>query len=231
MFGFLLRLGHRGRYVAGQIMIECLPNTVIDKPDDCVIKRMASELDIQFDSIFLNALPQFHGGEPRNPYFFDAAGVQHRIAFFLQLVDDGSRLAPPLQESIDYFHNKTDARIVDRGIDYIIECDANGFFNGDRLVPFAALFTPDGRLGELLDPRDASKNLWLTPIDGVTCNALCFDNSTDPHSIVVFHAEQSCDERTRYWDDDIELEQIQYNRFTEFVTESFSQFTKMLSDS
>lgn len=213
-------------------MISCLPGTVLDQPDQRVIEQMSGDwLNFRLDSNFLNALPEFHGGVPSHPYFLSASGHSHCIAFFLNFVDEHSELRGPLRKSKNYFHDSMDERVTDRGVNYIVDCDPNGFFNGDRLIPFAALFTPYGPTREYANPDDSSVHLTLTPLSSVTCNALCFDKSTNPHSIVIFDAERSSEEQSRFWDDDADLDTIRYDEFIDFVAESFAEFTRLLTDS
>ncbi|WP_146393762.1 hypothetical protein [Planctomycetes bacterium CA13] len=213
-------------------MISCIPGTVLDSPDKRIIGRMSSDWpNIDFDSKFLDALPDFHGGVPTHPYFASKSGQIHRIAFFLYFVDEDSDLHGAVRESKNYFHDSMDERVTDRGVDYIVGCDVNGFFDGDRIVPFAALYTPLEPNGNYEDPNDPAAHLTLTPLDTVNCNALCFDTSTEPHSVVVFDAAKSAAEQHRYCDDCVELDEIQYDSFIECAAETFLEFTRMLTDS
>ncbi|PNY37704.1 hypothetical protein C2E31_06380 [Rhodopirellula baltica] len=174
-------------------------------------------------------LPRFHGGVPENPYFQSKHGNTFRIAFFLTILDEHSKLAPPFRTAKDCY-DKRDARVADWGIENMIGCDANGFFSGHRLVPFASLFTPHRETGVPMHPDDELYFLSFTPLDYVSCNALCFDRSTTPHSVVTYDAEKSSPEQIRYWYGDAEIEEIRYDEFTEPVAASFSEFTNLLCD-
>lgn len=208
--------------------IECHPESLTDPPDDRMIKHLKGYwYNIAFDEAFLRMLPRFHGGVPLNPYFDSKLGNTFRIAFFLNIVDEHSNLSPPFRESKDPYDDR-DSRVSDRGIEHIIGCDTNGFFSGERLVPFAALYTPHRTSGELMHPDDDKQFLSLTCLDYVSCNAICFDRSTTPQSVVTYDAERSGPEQTRYWDGDTEAGGVRYDEFIEPVADSFLEFTKLL---
>ena len=209
-------------------MIECVQGTVIDAPDYRVLERLRTRRGIEFDPEFLTHLPAIHGGVPTRQYFRSTLDVQHRLAFFLNFADDDTKLTPPRLTPKDYY--SMDRRTTDRSIEYIIACEVDGFFNGQRIVPFGALFTPHRVTGLPSHPDADDNHVSLTPLDYVSCNAVCFDRSTNPHSIVVFDAERSGDEQER-WHEGTEHAEIQYDLFTEPVADSFAAFAHMLSHS
>ena len=88
-------------------------------------------------------------------------------------------------------------------------------FDGERLVPFAALYAgechPDG--------------MSLTQAD---CDLLCFDNTTCPPAVVLWHAHKAQSEYMACESASVDRE-VNYESFVERVADSFIHFTAMLT--
>lgn len=159
-------------------MIECEPGTVIPV-DERVIRILESNpaFNLNFDPEYIANLAAFHGGTPLNQYFADSTGVVRRIAWFVALIDEHSKLAPPIEPAMYWEEN--DARVDDRALPALINHFVCPFHFGVRIVPFAALYTDN----------DRPLSLRLHTLDSLPADSLCFDRSTSPFSIVYCNAE------------------------------------------
>lgn len=202
-------------------MLKCVPNSVLPM-DRRVLESLTRSLgfNLAFGPDYLAALPEIHGGTPEMAYFTTPNGVVRRIGWFVSFLDEESELPGPFQEAFYYFEN--DWRVDDRSIPWVISDEVNPYLDGERIFPFAALYTN----GE--EPL----TLRLYSLDSYPDDSLCFDQSTTPQSVVLCYGKQATEEAVR-WDESIRwdegpTEEVNYEAFTEFIAGSFREFVTML---
>jgi hypothetical protein len=199
------------------MLIECETDSLAGKVDRKAIRRLEKYRKFKFDPVFLEHLPQIHGGIPTRPFFTSAGGNTCRVGRFLTVLDRKSRLEPPAEPSWE--DRTSDVRIV-RSIRTLIDQEGPScrrLFGGERLIPFAALYRgenhPDG--------------MSLTEGD---CDLVCFDNARHPPSIVLWDPLESHREYVR-WESGSLDEDVDYASFVEPVANTFSEFAAMLATS
>jgi hypothetical protein len=203
-------------------MISCEPNTVLPF-EEAIIETLRSKYQLEFDPDYLAHVAHFHGGVPLKPYFSFNSSV-YRIGWMVALLGYDSSLPGPLQPAT-YYH-EYDTRIEDRSLPSLIDHEIDPFFWGERLMPFAALYT-HGKLPE---------SLRLYSYDWNPDDSLCFDRSTTPQSIVYCNADRQVEEYIRNDEACDKLmqegkepdDEVRYDTFIEKVTDSFTAFCKML---
>ncbi|QDT10512.1 hypothetical protein [Planctomycetes bacterium K23_9] len=166
------------------------------------------------DPVFARQLPRIAGKTPALPYFTANDGRCFRIGWFVGYADESTELAGPLQPGINC--GKLDGRITEQSLPEIINLTALDLFGGgDRLLPFAAL-CDDG------PPISLRWQNYDFPVN----DSLCFDTSTDPHTIVVCDALKAADAANE-WEDGV-VGDIRYDTFIAPVAKAFADFATML---
>jgi hypothetical protein len=198
-------------------MLTCVPGSVLPV-DERVLASLPAILGMRlsFDPEYLKQLPHVHGGVPTTPYFTTPKGEVRRIGWFVSFLDSESHLLPPFVPA--FYFQRSDCRVDDRSIPGILTDVINPYFGGERIFPLAALFT-DGA---------APLTLRLYTLDSAPDDSLCFDQATTPPSIVLCNGQRAAEEIVR-WDDG-QIEELDYERFTEPVAKSFSDLLKMLRE-
>jgi|GEM_PF-4274944 len=170
---------------------------------------------VEFDPLYVEALPNIAGRTPLNPYFSDPAQVPRRIGWFVGFLDEQSIL-PRVPTSYQALYRGLDSRIVYRSLPSLIDEEYSIYRTGDRIIPFAALYS-ENRHPENLQNYDR------TPDD-----SLCFDISTSPHTVVI------CDGKLAsksVWDFEYEDgPEEEYDLFITPVASSFADFLMLLHD-
>ncbi|MCA9072797.1 MAG: hypothetical protein KDA84_27930 [Planctomycetaceae bacterium] len=197
-------------------MLKCVPKSVLPI-DQRVIDFLLQSIgfSLSFDPDYLAALPDIHGGTPENAYFTTPSGVVRRIGWMVSFFDHESELPVPFESAFYDFEN--DCRVDDRSIPALLNDEVTPYLDGQRIFPFAALYTN----GE--EPL----SLRLYSLDSYPADSLCFDQSTTPHSVVICNGERGTYEAIR-WDEDLDLETPNYENYTESIAGSFREFVTML---
>lgn len=188
--------------------------------DDRVIRILQTSLAFRltFDSDYIQNLSLFHGARPLNPYVVDSTGVVRRIGWFVALIDEQSRLPSPFQPAT--YYDDCDTRVDDRSIPALLNDEVCPFHFGERIVPFAAVYTDN----------QPPTSLRLYTLDWLPADSLCFDRSTSPPSIVYCNAEIAVEQALK-WDDDRTQEfEFDYT-FLVPVANSFRDFASQLCHS
>lgn len=196
-------------------MIKCRDDSLLpidQRVIDYIVTSAAFGLHL--DSDYLAALPDIHGGVPVAPYFTTPSGETREVAWFVSFLDTHSDL-PGLFESA-FYYQQNDTRIDDRSIPGILNDEVCPYHGGERIFPFAALVTHG----------NSPLTLRLYTLDSFPGDSLCFDVSTTPHSVVICNGREASKEVVR-WDEG-EIDELNYEDFTERVADSFSDFAKML---
>jgi hypothetical protein len=195
-----------------KVDIRCAPKSLAGPVDPRVVRWFARHHQ-PLDPVFLRNVKKFHGGVPLKQYFDASDGKTYRVGRFLTLVDERTRLRPPMEESFEF---DRDIR-VDRSMYTLVDEEGPSCRQlFDALVPFAALY--QGRL----DPSEMS-------LLRAHCDLVCFDYSHPRRirpAVVVWLAEESFKEYTRFEEDSDS--EVRYQDFTVPVAETFEGFVAML---
>lgn len=198
--------------------IDCTPDSdlifdqrvadAFQSPDGCCNMRY------DFDPAYFRLLPSIAGKTPTRPYFTASDGRVHRIGWFVGFADEHTELAGPLQPGIIYYN--FDDRLTERSLPEIINSTALDIFGGgERILPFAALCDE----GEPVSLRWQNYDF---PIN----DCLCFDTSTNPHSIVFCDSLNAADAANE-WEDGA-VDEVRYDSFLTPVARSFAEFVTMM---
>ena len=169
----------------------------------------------KFDPAYLRHVQKYHGGIPGKQYFDAEDRKTYRVGRFLTLVDEQSKLQPPLRPSWE-FPNQ-DIRI-EWSVLTLIDREGpscRNLFGGEKLLPFAALYWgpnhPDG----------------MSLTDG-NVNLLCFlyEPERARPRVVVWLAHEAQDEYFRW--KDAGCDEVRYSDFTLAVAQHFDAFLALL---
>ena len=152
--------------------MECLPGTVFPI-DERALARTLRSLNLSLDPEYQEMLPRIHGGVPTHAYF-DVAGDVRRVGWFTNFLNSESPVPA----------GRTETETIDRSLAEIVT-DLNPFFDCEVTWPFCVLYDANGVL------RDTAR--FETHIT-YPADALCFDNRTTPHSVVLSPASDSVSE-------------------------------------
>ena len=194
-------------------------------PIDDKIIRWIEKNKKPIDKSYLTFIEKNHGVIPMNGEFTSEKGDLYKIGRFLTLVDETSELTSPTIQS--KFKDR-DARI-DWSIYTLIGEESatyRGFIDGERLLPFAALYYGAHHPDEM----DLSR---------ANIDLLCFFYSfkQEVPTIVVWNGQKALEESFRVEEllefEDLTEEEyycaINYSSFVEPVSESFEAFIKQFS--
>ena len=192
-------------------------------PADLRVARFLEEYrGNKLDPSYLRHVQKWHGGIPGKQYFDAEDGKTYRVGRFLTLVDEKSKLQPPIQPSWKF--RERDMRI-DWSVLTLIDEEGpscRNLFGGEDLLPFAALYRGQ------FHPDDMS----LTDGD---CDLVCFFYTAKKQrpGIVVWHSDQAQKEYWR-WDEALKAsgwskkERVRYEDFTVSAAPHFDAFLEML---
>ena len=195
-------------------MLTCHKDTVLPI-DDRVLQSVKDGYELQLDQAFERLLPDIHGGIPETPYFTTRSGIVRRVGWFITCYDFDSELPGEFQNACYYSNH--DERVDDRSLWALLGDLTSPFFGGERVFPFAALWSPESGF---------PSTLHFYSLDSYPDDALCFDISTAPHSVVLWKGRHATDELMKF--EDGECDEPDYSAFTEQVAGSFSEFVGML---
>ena len=196
------------------IDLKCDPATCIGPIDKRVVQQLSQRYPLDPD--YLQCLSNCHGGRPQIGTL-PMANRTYRVAFFLTLVDENTRLPGPFRPHFD--QQDMDERVVNSVIE-LMDCESNtsrSLF--DNLVPFAST------LADMC-------------LDRGYVDLFCFDYR-EPRAkpaVVLWDANRAMDAYFEWdelpaeekFDDDDNFLSVPWDTFLVPIADSFAAFVAML---